>query len=340
MVRTPISQRNDTLPYLQEWVEVVVPVYNEEAALPESIPILCAYLETYFPYRWTVVVADNASSDNTLAVARKLAADDPRVSVLHLDEKGRGRALKAAWLASEADIVAYMDVDLSTNLWSFLPLVAPLATGHSDLAIGSRLLRGAMVTRQWKRELISRCYNLLIKAMFRNDFSDAQCGFKAIKRSAAQKLLPQVEDNEWFFDTELLLLAEEQGYRISEVPVDWIEDLDSRVDVASTALDDVKGLLRVREQRLRRRLSSRHSRAGDVAHHGRSRHHAFASSFSIDALATLLHNLRRGLSSPERKVPKTGGVRRKKPANERGDVRGAAAMMGLDHSPLPYFDDS
>ena len=340
MVRTPISQRNDTLPYLQEWVEVVVPVYNEEAALPESIPILCAYLETYFPYRWTVVIADNASSDDTLAVARKLAADDPRVSVLHLDEKGRGRALKAAWLASEADIAAYMDVDLSTNLWSFLPLVAPLATGHSDLAIGSRLLRGAMVTRQWKRELISRCYNLLIKAMFRNDFSDAQCGFKAIKRSAAQKLLPQVEDNEWFFDTELLLLAEEQGYRISEVPVDWIEDLDSRVDVASTALDDIKGLLRVREQRLRRRLSSRHSRAGDVAHHGRSRHHASASSFSIDALATLLHNLRRGLSSPERKVPKTGSVRRKKPANERGDVRGAAAMMGLDHSPLPYFDDS
>ena len=260
MVNVPMPQRDGTLPYQQESVEVVVPVYNEQDALLKSIPALCAYLETYFPYRWSVVIADNASTDATLAVAEGLAHAHPRVSVLHLKEKGRGRALKAAWLASEADIVAYMDVDLSTNLWSFLPLVAPLATGHSDLAIGSRLLKGATVTRQWKRELISRCYNLLIKAMFGNGFSDAQCGFKAAKHSVAQKLLLQVEDSEWFFDTELLLLAEERGYRISEIPVDWIEDLDTRVDIASTAIKDVKGLLRVRAQRLRRHLESRRSR--------------------------------------------------------------------------------
>jgi glycosyltransferase involved in cell wall biosynthesis len=252
MVNVPIPQRNDTLPYRQESVEVVVPVYNEQEALPMSIPALCAYLESYFPYRWSVVIADNASTDATLAVAEALADADPRISVLHLDQKGRGRALKAAWLSSEADIVAYMDVDLSTNLWSFLPLIAPLASGHSDVAIGSRLLRGAVVTRQWKREVISRCYNVLIKLLFANRFSDAQCGFKAIKRSVAQKLLPLVEDNEWFFDTELLLLAEERGYRISEVAVDWIEDLDSRVDIASTAAEDVKGLLRVRARRRRR----------------------------------------------------------------------------------------
>src|SRR5829696_5181336 len=273
MVNVPMPQRDGTLPYQQESVEVVVPVYNEQDALLESIPALCAYLETYFPYRWSVVIADNASTDATLAVAEELAAAyHPHVSVLHLDEKGRGRALKAAWLASEADVVAYMDVDLSTNLWSFLPLVAPLATGHSDLAIGSRLLKGATVTRQWRRELISRCYNLLIKILFGNHFSDAQCGFKAIKRGVAQELLPQVEDGEWFFDTELLLLAEERGYRISEVPVDWIEDLDSRVDVASTALTDVKGLLRVRAQRLRRRFTERRfPEASDAAHHARSR---------------------------------------------------------------------
>lgn len=257
MVNVPIPQRNDTLPYRQESVEVVVPVYNEQEALPMSIPALCAYLETYFPYRWSVVIADNASTDATLAVAEGLAYADPRISVSHLEEKGRGRALKAAWLSSKADIVAYMDVDLSTNLWSFLPLIAPLASGHSDLAIGSRLLRGAVVTRQWKREVISRCYNLLIKLLFRNHFSDAQCGFKALKRSVAQKLLPLVEDDEWFFDTELLLLAEERGYRISEVPVDWIEDLDSRVDISSTAAEDVKGLLRVRAQRRRRRKRSK-----------------------------------------------------------------------------------
>ncbi len=246
-------RHGEALPYRQVTVEVVIPVYNEEVDLPRNIPKLCNYLRTYFPYRWSVVIADNASTDGTLDVARKLADDDPRVSVLHLDKKGRGRALKAAWLASEADVVAYMDVDLSTNLWSFLPLVAPLTTGHSDLAIGSRLLKGATITRQWKREIISRCYNLLIKALFRNRFSDAQCGFKAIKRSVAQVLLPHVEDDEWFFDTELLLLAEECGLRISEVPVDWIEDLNSRVDLISTALKDIRGLLRVRVERYRRR---------------------------------------------------------------------------------------
>lgn len=259
------------LPYRQESVEVVVPVYNEEDALPKSIPALCAYLETYFPYRWSVVIADNASTDTTLSVAEGLASAYSRVSVLHLREKGRGRALKAAWLASEADVVAYMDVDLSTNLWSFLPLVAPLATGHSDVAVGSRLLRGAMVTRQWRREVISRCYNLLVKSLFGNGFSDAQCGFKAVKCGVAKELLPWVEDDEWFFDTELLLLAEERGYRISEVPVDWIEDLDSSVDIASTAWKDIKGLIRMRAERLRRRLSGRRSQdIVDTAHYARS----------------------------------------------------------------------
>ena len=296
MVNVPMLQRNGTLPYRQESVEVVVPVYNEEEALPESIPALCAYLETYFPYRWSVLIADNASTDNTLTVAEGLARAYPGVSVLHLDEKGRGRALKAAWLSAEADIVAYMDVDLSTNLWSFLPLIAPLASGHSDVAIGSRLLKGAVVTRQWKREVISRCYNLLIKAMFGNVFSDAQCGFKAIKRSVAHKLLPQIEDNEWFFDTELLLLAEERGYRISEVPVDWVEDLDSRVDITSTAIKDVKGLLRMRRSRLRRQLSR--GRAHDALNDTRrDRYGVSTSTFPTEAHDSLQEPLVRILLS-------------------------------------------
>ena len=246
-------RRIEALPFTQVRVDIVIPVYNEEAALPKSVATLCDYLSTYLPYDWRVIIANNASTDNTLAIAQGLAAENPRVSVLHLDRKGRGRALKAAWLASDADVVSYMDVDLSTNLQSFLPLVAPLATGHSEVAIGSRLLKGAVVTRQWKRELISRCYNLLIKLIFRNKFSDAQCGFKAVKRSVARQLLPEVENNEWFFDTELLLLAEEHKMRIYEVPVDWIEDLDSRVKIVSTAAEDIKGLLRVRARRLRLR---------------------------------------------------------------------------------------
>lgn len=255
MVRESTPRRNNALPFRQVSVEIVVPVYNEEAALPRSIEILCDYLETYFPYRWSLVIADNASTDDTLATAQRIAAAYPRVAVLHLNQNGKGRALRTTWLASQADIVAYMDVDLSTNLSSFLPLVAPIATGHSDLSIGSRLLRGAMVTRRWKREIISRCYNLLVKAMFRNRFSDASCGFKALKSSVARLLLPQVEDDEWFFDTELLLLAEKHGLRIYEVPVGWIEDLDSRVPIVYTAVWNVKGLLRVRTHGIRRRLA-------------------------------------------------------------------------------------
>lgn len=252
MTRQGVRQR-DALPFEQVKVDIIIPVYNEEQALPKSVATLRDYLNTYFPYEWRVIIANNASIDNTQAVAEELAATDPHVSVLQLTKKGRGRALKVAWLASDADVVAYMDVDLSTNLQSFLPLIAPLATGHSDVAIGSRLLKGAVVTRQWKRELISRCYNLMIKTLFRNRFSDAQCGFKAVKRSVAQQLLPEIQNNEWFFDTELLLLAEERGLRIYEVPVDWIEDLDSRVKIVSTATEDIRGLLRVRLQSLRRR---------------------------------------------------------------------------------------
>lgn len=237
-------------------VDVVIPVYNEERALPISIPTLCQYLESYVPYQWSVTIADNASTDRTMTVATALSEANSRVKVLHLDQKGRGRALKAAWLASEADIVSYMDVDLSTNLSSFMPLIAPLATGHSEVAIGSRLSKGAVVTRQWKREVISRTYNLMIKLAFRNRFSDAQCGFKALTRDAAASLLPVVENNEWFFDTELLLLAEERGLRIHEVPVDWVEDLDTRVNIISTVMEDIKGLWRVRKQRLNRRGAS------------------------------------------------------------------------------------
>ena len=235
-------------------VDIVIPVFNEEAQLAASVTALRDYLCAFFPYNWSITIADNASTDGTRAIAQELA-QDPRVQVLRLEEKGRGRALKAAWLGSQADVMAYMDVDLSTNLESFLPLVAPLVSGHSDLAIGSRLHRGAVVTRQWKREILSRGYNFLIRAMFRNGFSDAQCGFKAITRRAAQALLPDVQDNAWFFDTELLLLAEARGYRIHEVPVDWIEDLDSRVNIPTTVTEDLKGLWRMRTASVGKRPS-------------------------------------------------------------------------------------
>ncbi len=228
-------------------VDVVIPVYNEEQVLADSVARLADFLDTHLPYDWRIIIADNASIDRTPEVGRAVERDNPRVSYLRLEQKGRGRALRRAWLDSPADVVAYMDVDLSTNLSAFPILVERILHDGYDVAIGSRLKHGARVTRQWKRELISRCYNLLVKLFFpRRGFSDAQCGFKAISRRAADHLLPIVENNAWFFDSELLLRAEQHGYRIAEVPVEWIEDLDTRVKIVSTATEDVKGLIRVR----------------------------------------------------------------------------------------------
>ncbi|MBV8160472.1 MAG: glycosyltransferase, partial [Acidimicrobiia bacterium] len=202
-------------------VEIVIPVYNEAAHLAASVRRVHGYLATRFPLTWRMTVADNASTDRTWAVALALASELDGVRAVHLDEKGRGRALRAAWSASAASVVAYMDVDLSTDLDALLPLVAPLVSGHSDVAIGTRLAYGSRVVRGPKRELLSRAYNLLLKATLHNGFSDAQCGFKAARADVARALLPLVEDDGWFFDTELLALAEHNGLRIHEVPVDW-----------------------------------------------------------------------------------------------------------------------
>jgi glycosyltransferase involved in cell wall biosynthesis len=243
-------------------VEIVVPVYNEAVQLAERVSALRTFLDRSFPFRALVTVVDNASTDETYAVACRLASTLPGVAALHLPRKGRGYALRAAWSTSEAPVVAYMDVDLSTSLPALLPLVAPLLSGHRDVAIGTRLAHGARVVRGPKRELISRAYNLLLKLTLRGRFSDAQCGFKALRRDAAEKLLPLVEDNEWFFDTELLVTAERLGLRIGEVPVDWVDDPDSRVDIVATAADDLRGVWRML---VRRPKGLRRVRSNEVA---------------------------------------------------------------------------
>jgi putative flippase GtrA len=226
-------------------LEVVVPVHNEELDLEPCLRRLHAHLSQRLPYSFRITVADNASTDSTLAVAHRLAAELDGIAVLHLDAKGRGRALRAAWSASDAAVVAYLDVDLSTDLAALLPLVAPLISGHSDVAIGSRLHPGSRVVRGAKREVISRCYNLLLRGTLGARFSDAQCGFKAMRTDVARQLLPLVHDQGWFFDTELLVLAQRCGMRIHEVPVDWVDDPDSRVDIVSTAVEDLRGIARL-----------------------------------------------------------------------------------------------
>ena len=226
-------------------LDVVVPVLDEEAVLAASVHRLHDHLLHTFPYPFRITIADNASTDATWQVAQHLVATLPAVAAVRLEEKGRGRALNRVWSESDAIVLAYMDVDLSTDLDAVWPLVAPLMAGHSDVAIGTRLHRSARVVRGPRREVISRGYNLVLRATLGARFSDAQCGFKAIRADVAAELLPLVEDTSWFFDTELLVLAERCGLRIHEVPVDWYDDPDSRVALASTARDDLRGVWRV-----------------------------------------------------------------------------------------------
>ena len=226
-------------------VEIVVPVYNEEHILSASIRRLHRFLSDGFPFSWRIAIADNASTDGTLAAARRLQHELPNVRAIHLTAKGRGRALREAWSHTDAEVACYMDVDLSTDLRALLPLVAPLLSGHSELAIGTRLAPGSRVTRGPKRELISRTYNLLLRTALRARFSDAQCGFKAARTDVLRDLLPAVRDQAWFFDTELLVLAQRRGLRVHEVPVDWVDDRDSRVAIVPTAVKDLKGVARL-----------------------------------------------------------------------------------------------
>ena len=249
---TPITGSSfDPAPSCGPMLDVAIPVFNEAHVLTTSVERLHAYLAENFPFTWRITIVDNASTDSTLAEAQLLAQRLPNVAVLHLERKGRGLALREAWSSSDATVCAYMDVDLSTGLDALLPLVAPLITGHSDLAIGSRLASGATVARGPRREIISRSYNGILRTVFATRFRDAQCGFKAIRADLARRVLPHVHDDGWFFDTELLLVAEHNGLRVHEVPVDWVDDPDSRVDVARTARDDLRGVWRVARTFLR-----------------------------------------------------------------------------------------
>jgi glycosyltransferase involved in cell wall biosynthesis len=235
-------------------LDIVIPVYNEAHVLEGSIEKLRGYLiEHSFPYTWRVVVADNASTDETLRVAERLADTHGDVAVVHLPQKGRGRALKKAWLDSDADAMSYMDVDLSTDLDALLPLARAVLDEGYDVATGSRMTKGSKIERSLKRETTSRGFIALIKVLFLSKLSDTQCGFKAITRHAARELLPLVENNEWFFDTELLLLAEKGGYRAKDIPVRWIEDTDSRVNVLKTVMEDLQGLARMRMRKIPKR---------------------------------------------------------------------------------------
>ncbi len=248
--------RNGTEPA----VDVVIPVLNEAHVLRKSVETVLGYLRSVSQYRWQVVIVDNGSTDGTQKVARDLQAKYATVKFVRIDQRGRGRALRRAWLQSKADVVCYMDVDLSTRLEHIPELIDSIVIGGYDVATGSRLMPASRTTRSLKREIISRIYNLVVKAVLFTQFSDAQCGFKALSRQAVEAIVPQIEDQSWFFDTELLVLAEKQGYRITDIPVTWIEDDDSRVKIFQTGWDDIKGVVRLRRQLWNRRLAAEYAK--------------------------------------------------------------------------------
>ncbi len=247
-------------------VDVVIPCYNEVAVLRQSAERVLAYFAQHPDFDWRLVIADNGSNDGTSELARALQAEDPEsVHAMVIPVKGRGLALRQAWLASPADVVAYMDVDLSTDLAHLHPLVSKVVNEGCDLAIGSRLARGSTTTRSLKREVTSRGYVFLIRATFpRLRITDAQCGFKALSRRAVETIVPLVENRMWFFDTELLILAHRHGLRICELPVHWVEDPDSKVHILKTAAEDIRGLARMRFGRSRKAASQAALRSPDI----------------------------------------------------------------------------
>jgi glycosyltransferase involved in cell wall biosynthesis len=228
-------------------VDVVLPVYNEVTVLETSVATLLAFLDSQPQYDWRIVIADNGSNDGTSDLARRLASQETRVRALVLTIKGRGYALRDAWVESDADIFSYMDIDLSTDIRHLPRLIEMVDKEGCDVAIGSRLAKGAQTRRQVKREITSRGYVLLIRAFFpRLRITDAQCGFKALSRRTVEQVVPHIKNGMWFFDTEMLILAQQAGLRICELPVRWVEDRDTKVHILKTAMEDVRGLCRMR----------------------------------------------------------------------------------------------
>lgn len=234
---------------------IVLPTYNEELVIKENTLKVFRFCQEKFKnYDWQILIADNGSSDRTPKIAEELAKSYPQILFFHIPDKGRGYALKKAW-GNEypADFYAYMDADLSSDLNAFPLLIESIENGY-QLATGSRLKTGHQTERSLAREILSRGYNLLLRILFKPTFQDAQCGFKIITKEVAQKILPKIKNNNWFFDTELFILAENAGFKIKEVPIEWLEKRQvkrkSTVKILSTVWEDIKGMLEL-SQRLR-----------------------------------------------------------------------------------------
>ena len=228
-------------------IDIVIPAYNEERILEKNITRLIAFLKAGFTYKnFKVIIADNGSVDNTFGIAQRLAKRYGEVTCLHLSKKGRGGALRKAWLESDADIVSYMDADLSADLEALPELINSITTGGYDIAVGSRLLPASRTNRSRLRRFLSYAYNLVIKDIFcLEQLPDAQCGFKALRKTVIDKIVPKIRNQNWFFDSELLIHGVKKGYKIKYLPVNWEERLKTKVKIWKTIFEDIFGILRL-----------------------------------------------------------------------------------------------
>ncbi len=229
---------------------ITLPVFNEEKIIEKNVEIIRNFLIETFHDNTQIIIADNGSTDLTPEKSKKLSEKYSDIRYVYIYEKGRGRALRNALSKSNADVLSYMDIDISTNLEAFPKLIKAIEDGY-DIAIGSRFVKGSHVSRSIKRELLSRGYNILLKLFFDISFNDSQCGFKAVNRRIVEEIIPKVKDNAWFFDTELLIKAEKKGFKIKEIPVYWTENKDSKVNIIKTIVDYMRSIFRLYIEQLR-----------------------------------------------------------------------------------------
>ena len=220
-------------------INIIIPLYNEGKIIAKTIETLIHFLaQSGFPYEYVITLANNASTDNSLMVCEELTRKFRQVRILDLTGKGKGRAIRAAWTTAEAEILTFMDADLSSDLSFFRSLIDAVVVEGYDLATGNRLGKNSkIINRRFLRSVASRLYNIFIRVLFKTSISDHQCGFKAMSKQAFFSVAPLLEDNAWFFDTELIVMARQQGLKIKPIDIMWSDNTDSKVTLGRTSYE-------------------------------------------------------------------------------------------------------
>lgn len=226
---------------------IAIPCYNEEKIIKKNILILLEFCDQNLKQDFTIIIADNNSNDQTKQIIKGL--ENEKIKYIFIPRKGKGLAIETAWQSQDSDIYVFMDADLAADLNALPELIRQIKQGY-DICIGSRFHKLSKVKRGIIRKIFSHGYSFLFKIILNSKINDAPCGFKAINRKARQNILPQVRNKEWFFDSELLILAEKQNYKIKEIPIKWEEPKHrkSRAGITSIIREYLKMLLKTRKR--------------------------------------------------------------------------------------------